>query len=70
MWDWEKCIPNTTIVIEGQTISLTGETHGAKKIDGKGGFSMHGLIDAHVHAHSRRGLTYSARYGITTAMEM
>lgn len=70
VWDGEKRIPNTTIVIEGRTISLTGDTYGAKKVDGKGGFLMPGLIDSHVHASTKRGLDVLAHYGITTVFDM
>ena len=70
VWDGHQRIPNTTIVIEGRIISLTGNTAGAKVVDGKGGFLMPGLIDAHVHASSRRGLDKMAHYGVTTAFDM
>ena len=70
VWDGYQRIPNTTVVIEGKTISLTGDTVGAKVVDGKGGFLMPGLIDAHVHASSQRGLDKMAHYGVTTAFDM
>ena len=70
VWDGHQRIPNTTIVIEGKTISLTGDTVGAKVVDGKGGFLMPGLIDAHVHASSKGGLDKMAHYGVTTAFDM
>ena len=70
VWDGEKRIPNTTIVIEGKTISLTGDTSGAKKVNGKGGFLMPGLIDTHVHVSTKRGLDILAHYGITTVYDM
>ena len=70
VWDGYERISNTTIVIEGKTISLTGNTVGAKVVDGKGGFLMPGLIDAHVHASSHRGLDILAHYGVTTAFDM
>ena len=70
VWDGYQRIPNTTIVIDGKTISLTGDTVGAKIVDGKGGFLMPGLIDAHVHASSKKGLDKLAHYGVTTAFDM
>lgn len=70
VWDGNQRIPNTTVVIEGKTISLTGNTIGAKMVDGKGGFLMPGLIDAHVHASSKNALDVLAHYGITTAFDM
>lgn len=70
VWDGHQRIPNTTIVIEGRIISLTGNTAGAKVVDGKGGFLMPGLIDAHVHASSDKGLDKMAHYGVTTAFDM
>ena len=70
VWDGHQRIPNTTIVIEGRIISLTGNTDGAKVVDGKGGFLMPGLIDAHVHASAKRGLDKMAHYGVTTAFDM
>ena len=70
VWDGYQRIPNTTIVIEGKTISLSGNTVGARVVDGKGGFLMPGLIDAHVHASTERGLDTLAHNGITTAFDM
>lgn len=70
VWDGHQRIPNTTIVIEGKIISLTGDTAGAKLVDGKGGFLMPGLIDAHVHASTRNALDILAHYGITTAFDL
>lgn len=70
VWDGYQRIPNTTIVIEGKMISLSGDTAGAKIVDGKGGFLMPGLIDAHVHASNKRGLDVLAHYGVTTAFDM
>ncbi|MCJ1358141.1 MAG: hypothetical protein MMC33_008139 [Icmadophila ericetorum] len=70
IWDGEKRIPNTSIVIEGQRISLTGDTSGAKIVNGNNGFLMPGLIDAHVHASNKLGLKTLALSGITTAFDM
>ena len=70
VWDGEKNIPNTTIVIEGRTISLTGDPSGGAVIDGKGGFLMPGLIDAHVHASIDVGLQCLANHGITTGYDL
>ncbi len=70
VWDGEKRIPNTSIIIEGRIISLTGDTTGAKRYNGNGGFLMPGLIDAHVHASNKLGLKTLALSGITTAFDM
>ena len=70
VWDGYQRIPNTTVVIDGTIISLSGDTAGATIVDGKGGFLMPGLIDAHVHASNRRGLDTLAHYGVTTAFDM
>ena len=71
VWDGHQRIPNTTtIVIEGTIISLTGDTVGATIVDGKGGFLMPGLIDAHVHVATASGLGIMANHGVTTAFDM
>lgn len=70
VWDGYQRIPNTTIVIEGKIISLSGDTAGAKIVNGKGGFLMPGLIDAHVHASTKMALDRLAHYGVTTAFDM
>ena len=70
VWDGQKHIPNTTIVIEGKTISLTGDASGGTVYDGKGGFLLPGLIDAHVHVSTSEGLTCLVNQGITTGYDM
>lgn len=70
IWDGEQHIPNTSVVIEGRAISLTGDATGAKKYDGKGGYLLPGLIDSHVHASAKKALDVLAHYGITTAFDM
>ena len=70
VWDGERLIPNTSIVIEGSNISPTGDTTGAQIYDGKGGFLMPGMIDSHVHLSSKFGLSMLAKCGVTTAFDM
>ena len=70
VWDGHQRIPNTTILIEGRIISLTGDTTGANILDGQGGFLMPGLIDAHIHVSDEIGLNITAHYGVTTAFDM
>ncbi|KAL6718618.1 hypothetical protein ACLMJK_002852 [Lecanora helva] len=70
IWDGEKHIDDTTVVIDDNKISLGGSTVGANIVDGNGGFLFPGFIDTHVHASSADGLTCLANYGITMAYDM
>lgn len=49
---------------------MTGDTSSAKKVDGKGGFLMPGLIDSHVHAFNKLDLNVLTHYEITTVFDM
>lgn len=84
IWDGENYLDDTSITIEGQTISFVGETKvpkRAKVVQGHGGFLMPGLIDAHVHVatvmvpatfqfHSDKHLKQLVHSGVTTGFDM
>ena len=84
IWDGEKYLNDTSLTIEGQTISFIGEKRNpgtAKIVKGNGGFLMPGLIDAHVHvatvmvpltfqSWSDRHLKDLVKSGITTGFDM
>ena len=84
IWDGDKYLDDTSITIEGQTISFVGATkkpRGARTVSGHGGFLMPGLIDAHVHISTglfpalvehldREHMKTMVRSGITTAFDM
>lgn len=70
IWDGNQRIPNTTIVIEGTTISPSEDTTGATFVDGNGGFLMPGLINAHFHAANADALKTTADAGITTGFDL
>lgn len=84
IWDGENYLDDTSITIEGQTISFVGGTtvpKGAQVVQGHGGFLMPGLIDAHVHVatvmvpatfqfHSDKHLKQLVKSGVTTGFDM
>jgi imidazolonepropionase-like amidohydrolase len=77
-----KCLLENVRVFDGtsfsdcQSVVIDGGIIGNKPdgadeiIDGKGGFLIPGLIDAHVHLHHEGHLHALASYGITTALDM
>ncbi|KAJ5907056.1 hydrolase [Penicillium subrubescens] len=77
-----KCLLENVRVFDGtsfsdcQSVFIDGETIGNnpdgadETTDGKGGFLIPGLIDAHVHLHHEGHLHALASYGITTALDM
>ena len=71
IFDGEKVIEATTVLIEGEKIvSIGGEIPGhATIIDANGGTLLPGLIDAHVHT-SVEGLRDALKFGVTTELEM
>ena len=70
IWDGNQRIPNTTIVIEGTTISASEDTSGATFVNGNGGFLMPGLINCHTHASDTKALGILANAGVTTGFDM
>lgn len=70
IWDGNHRIPNTTLVIEGTTISSSEDTIGATFVNGNGGFLMPGLINAHLHAANANALKTLADAGITTGFDL
>ncbi|KAF6614306.1 MULTISPECIES: amidohydrolase family protein [Paenibacillus] len=71
IFDGEKVIKATTVLIEGeQIVSVGGEIpEHAVIIDAQGGTLLPGLIDAHVHT-SVEGLRDALKFGVTTELEM
>ncbi|WP_379156289.1 amidohydrolase family protein [Paenibacillus sp. sgz5001063] len=71
IFDGEKVIRPTTILIKGeQILSVGGEIpKHATIIDAEGGTLLPGLIDAHVHT-SVDGLRDALKFGVTTELEM
>ncbi|GAA3573552.1 amidohydrolase family protein [Nonomuraea rosea] len=71
VFDGERVLPETTVVIDGGQISAVGgETPaGAQVVDGSGATLLPGLIDAHVHT-SEEALAYALTFGVTTELEM
>ncbi|WP_379137878.1 amidohydrolase family protein [Paenibacillus sp. sgz500958] len=71
IFDGEKVIRPTTVLIEGeQILSVGGEIpEHATIIDAEGGTLLPGLIDAHVHT-SVEGLRDALKFGVTTELEM
>ncbi|MFC4100713.1 amidohydrolase family protein [Paenibacillus xanthanilyticus] len=71
IFDGEKVIGATTVLIEGEKIvSVGGEIpEDATIIEANGGTLLPGLIDAHVHT-SIEGLRDALKFGVTTELEM
>jgi imidazolonepropionase-like amidohydrolase len=74
VFDGERLIPKTTVVVEGSRITAIGPTAavpaGAREIDGSGKTLLPGFIDAHVHTISDTWLKQSAIFGVTTDLDM
>jgi imidazolonepropionase-like amidohydrolase len=71
IFDGEKTLDATTVVIDGGVITQVGGNAptGAEIVDGAGGTLLPGLIDAHVHT-GREALALALRFGVTTELEM
>ncbi|WP_425954847.1 amidohydrolase family protein [Xylanimonas sp. McL0601] len=71
VFDGERVLDATTVVIEGMTIaSVGGEVPaGAEIVDAAGATLLPGLFDAHVHTN-RASLGLALRFGVTTQLEM
>jgi hypothetical protein len=54
-------------VVDG---NIVAEVDDAVEVDGKGGYLLPGLIDAHIHVHSLKNLTQLCRWGVTTGLDM
>ena len=73
IWDGENgYLEGTSVIIDGGIISFSNQTklENAETYDGKGGFLLPGLMDAHVHAWKKSHLEVLASYGVTTAFDM
>lgn len=71
VWDGEKTIGNTVVVVEGQKIlGVHDSSDATTTIDRNGGFLMPRLIDSHVHVEDEEALKRLAHYGISTAFDM
>src|SRR5690606_10217665 len=71
VFDGEKTIPATSVVVRNGTIvSVGGEIpEGVETIDGSGRTLMPGLIDAHTHAFGS-ALERALAFGVTTELDM
>lgn len=69
VFDGMKFGPSGTIVVLNGRISNANPS-GAKIVDGKGGYLIPGLIDAHCHITSCSYLNSMRKYGVTTALDM
>ena len=74
VFDGQKIIPRSTVVIEGAKIVAVGKNvaipSGAETIAGGGLTLLPGLIDSHVHAFAPGELRRSLMFGVTTVMDM
>lgn len=58
----------TTVVIENGLISSAKDA--ARTVDARGGTLLPGLIDSHMHFEGEESLRNSARWGVTTVLDM
>ncbi|KAJ8128075.1 hypothetical protein O1611_g5559 [Lasiodiplodia mahajangana] len=71
IFDGNKLLPATTVVIKGRMIRSIGSSSDTpKNIDGNGGILLPGFIDAHAHPSNITDLQDLSRYGVTTTMLM
>jgi imidazolonepropionase-like amidohydrolase len=74
VFDGEKIIPQTTVIIEKDKISAVGQKaiipEQAEVIEGKGLTLLPGLIDAHVHTMSPQNLRQALVFGVTSVVDM
>lgn len=71
IFDGERVLRQTTVVIEGTRIASVGgdAPEGAEVVDARGGTLLPGLLDAHVHT-GPESLALALRFGVTTELEM
>jgi len=73
VFDGQTVIPVTDVLIQNGKIVAIGSdlsTPGASVVDGAGKTLLPGLIDAHVHVHSRESLEQAMVFGVTTELDM
>jgi len=74
LFDGEKVIPSTTVIINEGFISTVSPTAaipaGAEIIDGQGKTLLPGFFDAHVHIWSPQNLQQALIFGVTTVFDM
>ncbi len=71
IFDGERVLQETTVVVEGARIDAVGgpAPAGAQVVDAGGGTLLPGLFDAHVHT-GEASLALALRFGVTTELEM
>ena len=70
IFDGEKLIGPTSVVIENGLIISKDATENAAVINAEGAFMLPGLIDAHIHLHGKDNLEQLCGHGVTTAFDM
>ena len=73
VFDGEKILPSTTVLIAGDKVTAVGAERvpvGAEIVDGAGKTLLPGLIDAHVHIWNESGLRQAAVFGVTVLVDM
>ncbi len=68
--------PPSSLLVTGEEIawigarSEEGSVAAARRVDGRGGFLLPGLIDMHAHVRDPRDLVAFLRHGVTTVMNL
>ena len=74
IFDGERVIPKSTVVVENGKITAVGRRvkipKNAEIWDGEGRTLLPGLIDAHVHVWDPQNLKQSLIFGVTTVVDM
>src|SRR5262245_66359163 len=71
VFDGERVIERADVVVRGGRIAAIGSrAHDLPVVDGTGRTLLPGLIDAHAHVGSERGLRDALRFGWTTAPDL
>ncbi len=72
LFDGEKVIKNTSVVIENGIISQIGKNIQVRnqQIDGQGKFLMPAMTNSHVHAFSAMNLMQAAQAGVLNVLDM
>ncbi|KAL2843357.1 hypothetical protein BJY01DRAFT_235670 [Aspergillus pseudoustus] len=70
VWNGSRFGPESTVVFINGVLSNASPFQASSVVDGKGGYLLPGLIDAHCHVQACSQLESMRQYGVTTALDM